>query len=181
MRTDLAGLLLEEGGFLGTFSTVAQAAGSVVTALALIVGGTWAYFKFAKGRTFQPRLQVTLTGQWIRVAGKDVLQVNATATNIGSSMIAIRQQGTGLMVNRLSAEQPDPPASVEWERIGGVHELFADHSWIEPSESVTDELLLSLGLATPTTVRIVSRVVCERRRKKNVVIFARKIVHAEAS
>jgi hypothetical protein len=36
---------------------------NVIQSSALIAGGVWAYFKFAKGRTFQDRLTLTVSGR----------------------------------------------------------------------------------------------------------------------
>lgn len=34
-----------------------------VTTVAVLVGAVWAYFKFAKGRTFRPRVRIDLAAQ----------------------------------------------------------------------------------------------------------------------
>jgi hypothetical protein len=41
-----------------TFRNIAAGVSSVATAGAVIVGGLWGYFNFAKGRTYKPRLSI---------------------------------------------------------------------------------------------------------------------------
>ena len=49
---------------LESVNAVVDIIGTSVTAIAIIIGGFWAYFKFAKGRTYRPRFEVLLAGQW---------------------------------------------------------------------------------------------------------------------
>ena len=35
---------------------------TAIRVAAILVGGVWVYFKFARGRTFRPRLELTLSG-----------------------------------------------------------------------------------------------------------------------
>jgi len=54
--------------------TVAEIIGTLITALAVIVGAVWAYYRFVKGRTYRPRLEVSMGGErqaghlWFTVA-----------------------------------------------------------------------------------------------------------------
>ena len=47
----------------------AQAFANVTQSLALIAGGLWAYFKFVKGRTFEDRLNTTVSGKLVSIHG----------------------------------------------------------------------------------------------------------------
>jgi hypothetical protein len=47
----------------------AEAFANVSQSLALIAGGVWAYFKFAKGRTFRDRLNPTVNGKLVSIDG----------------------------------------------------------------------------------------------------------------
>jgi hypothetical protein len=73
-----------EATFLDNVKTVVDIIGTGVTAAAVIIGGIWAYFKFVKGRTFRPRLEVGLAGQWRLFNGKDLLHARVTLKNIGA-------------------------------------------------------------------------------------------------
>ena len=48
---------------------------NVTQSLALIAGGVWAYFKFAKGRTFQDRLIPTVNAKIVMIDGTVFLNV----------------------------------------------------------------------------------------------------------
>lgn len=47
----------------------AQAFANLTQSLALIAGGVWAYFKFAKGRTFEDRLTTVVNGRLVSIGG----------------------------------------------------------------------------------------------------------------
>lgn len=139
----------------GTFKDFAAGIGSIVTAAAVIVGGIWAYYKFIRGRTYRPRLAVDLAGQWRRLDESDVLHLRVRVTNIGASKVALNQYGTGLQVafpgerrnneirwEKVRLKSGNEPSAADAER---VFEVLLEHAWIEPGETVSDDLLLDLG------------------------------------
>lgn len=134
------------------FEKVTGGISSIVTALAVLVGGYWAYFKFVRGRTFVARLSIDLDGQWRRIPGMmNVLHVRVTVRNIGASKVAINQFGSGLEVGFPVGEWHH---LVTWEKVeyrSGTEpfdsrqfKVLTQHEWIEPGETVSDELLLHL-------------------------------------
>jgi hypothetical protein len=160
-----------------TFKDATAGVASITTALALLVGGVWAWFKFIRGRIFNPRITTELLGQWrstdevksrIEVRTQrppvpsHVLHVRVRVTNISAAKVLLRQYYTALYVSFLSEHQPRLPGTVEWENHlatrtepsnQGAFVIFKEHSWVEPDESITDDLLLELG-RRPTTVRL---------------------------
>jgi hypothetical protein len=114
--------------------TVVGLLGTTVTAMAVLVGGLWAYFKFLRGRTCRPRLSVKMLAQWRPVNERHLLHTRIIVKNIGASVVTPRQRGTGLRVSVLSPQQPDPPAAVRWEVVR-VFEILRDHEWIEAGEA----------------------------------------------
>ena len=164
---------------LDTVNTVISTVGTAITGLAVIIGGIWAYFKFVKGRTFRPRLEVDMSGQWRKVDGQQLLQARIMVKNIGASKVTLRQEGTGLRISLPAAHQPAPPAPVEWEGQR-VFEILKEHAWIEPGETVSDDLLLDLGSADPVLALMEGRLVW-RRRRGNIVISAREIIPTDAT
>lgn len=138
----------EETTPLDNIKTFVDILGTSVTAVALIIGGVWAYFKFVKGRTYRPRLEVGLFGQWRSVDDKHLVQARITVKNIGASVVTLLQEGTGLRVSVLALDQPKAPTPAIWERLK-VFEVLTDHKWIEPGETVSDDLLLDLGVSDP--------------------------------
>jgi hypothetical protein len=158
--------------------TATDIAGTVITSLAVIIGAVWAYFKFVKGRTFRPRLEVELSGQWRDVDGRELLQARIRLKNIGASQVDLLQRGTGLRVSGLADEVQGQPAvvAVAWEAFR-IFPILERHAWIEPGETVSDEMLLDLGVDKPVTTLFEARLVWRwSRGKKNVVVNARRVI-----
>jgi len=61
-----------------------------------------------------------------------------------------------------------------------VFEILKEHAWIEPGETVSDDLLLDLGSADPVLALMEGRLVW-RRRRGNIVISAREIIPTDAT
>jgi hypothetical protein len=160
---------------LDTFKTWADGIATIVTALALITGGIWAYFKFARGRTFRPRLEIEMSGQWLKANRKHWLQARIKVKNIGASKVMLRQNGTGLKVRVLADAQSPPPDYAKWKRAGWCI-ILEDHQWIEPGETVSDDLLLNLGTRRPVPVHLDARVNAGRRSK--ITVSARQVLPA---
>lgn len=154
----------------GAFSDFAGGVSSLVTALAVLAGGAWAYFKFVRGRIYQPRSSVEVEAQWHVLAGVGhVLQVRISVTNIGASKLTLVPSETGVQVDfpargQTTADQRSQDewwADVRWEPVMLVEgqdqprtfAILANHAFIEPSERVFEDLLLNLGRA-PTITQI---------------------------
>jgi hypothetical protein len=171
----------EEATPLDNIKTFVDIVGTSVTAVALIIGGVWAYFKFVKGRTYRPRLEVGLFGQWRSVDDKDLVQARITVKNIGASVVTLLQEGTGLRVSVLAPDQPKAPTSAIWERLK-VFEILTDHNWIEPGETVSDDLMLDLGVSDPMLTLFEARLVWRWSRPDgNIVVFARQIIPVDST
>ncbi len=164
-------------GLLGDIQSVVGIVGTVVTAVALAVGGLWAYFKFVKGRTYRPRLEVEMSGQWRQLDGMDLLHARVTVRNIGNSAVTLLQRGTGLRVSVPAADQGTAPVAVAWTVLH-VFEILGEHEWIEPGETVSDDVLLNLGIPEPVPVRFESRLVWQwsGRDSDDIVVFSRQVL-----
>jgi len=164
---------------LDTFKTLTDAIGTIITSLAVIVGGIWAYFKFAKGRTLRPKLAIDVSGQWLRKNRKHWLHARITVENIGTSKVTITQKGTYIEVKVLAASQPSPPDYAKWKSVG-EYEILDDHRWIEPGETVSDDLMLNLGMR-PAPFRLDARLIVQRKILQNIEINARRVLPAHAA
>jgi hypothetical protein len=164
-------------GLLGDIQSVVGIVGTVVTAAALVVGGLWAYFKFVKGRTYRPRLEVGMSSQWRQLDGMDLLHARITVQNIGNSAVTLLQRGTGLRVSVPAADQGTAPVAVAWTVLR-VFEILGEHEWIEPGETVSDDVLLNLGRPEPVPVRFESRLVWRwsGRDSDDIVVFSRQVL-----
>lgn len=174
-----------------TFKNITAGAGPIATAAAvIIVGGFWAYFKFVMGRTFKPQLSIEMAGQWrVTANAEDLFHVRIRVTNIGASKMHLLQEGTGsgLRISFPAPEQPAPPGPIKWTDVplakgdpqSRVLELLKEHKWIEPGETVADDLLLNLG----TGPRIAMLELCLSWKRpgrwwwrREVDVFARQII-----
>lgn len=160
---------------------LADLVGAIVTPVAVVAGGTWAYFKFVKGRTFRPRLEVGLFGQWRLVNGQHLLQARIKVKNIGASKVTLIQKGSGLRVSMLADVQRTPPCVVAWQALR-VFETLREHEWIEPGETVSDDLLLDVGVPPAQVVLFEARLGWKwAKRSDAIVVFARQIIAAGAT
>jgi hypothetical protein len=222
------------------FRNITAGIASIVTASAVLIGGSWAYFKFFKGRTYKPRLSVNIAAQWRKLDGCDALHIRIRVTNIGASQVSLNQYGTGLHLSFPAAEQSEPPDDVRWTKIPlreddgessendqgkrarwsraclrrtvdrvlwGIRlkreaapapsgqmsstprtfEVFKEHKWIEPGETVSDDLLIALD-RSPTIAMLevallwgLSRRKLGHFRRKDVEVFARRIIPPETA
>jgi hypothetical protein len=180
------------------FGNITSGVGDIVTAVAVVVGGLWAYFKFVRGRTYKPRLSVHIGAQWRKPDGiGDALHVRVRVTNIGASKVSLNQYGTGLIIAFPAVTQHLPPDDIVWEpvllREGQERwfEIFKEHSWIEPNETVSDDLLLSLD-RPPTIAKLEVRLIWAEflRAKSNagngfrandIQVFARVVLPPDAT
>jgi hypothetical protein len=164
---------------LDVVKTVVEIIQALVTSAAIVVGGIWAYFKFAQNRTFRPRIEVDMSGQWRNVGQSKLLHARIRVKNIGLSKITLIQKGSGLRASLLAKTQPASPAQSSW-LSQRVFVILSKHEWIEPGETVSDELLLNLGVSDPQPTLLEARLVW-RRRRGNITVFAKEIIPADAT
>jgi len=157
---------------LDTLQAIFAILGDLVTIAALVVGGLWAYFKLIKNRTYRPRMDVTITGAWVEVSGVRRLHLTVSLRNIGASEVELVQEGTGLGID---AMQPSTGRHVEWTP-GPVVSILQSHAWIEPGETVTEDLVAPVlydGVPVRIEVRLIWRWAGGR---SNIQVVARKII-----
>lgn len=158
-------------------------AGSVTT-VGVIIAALWAYFKLVRGRTFRPRVEVAMSGEWFDDGGP-LLHARVAIKNIGNSKLFLRPRGTGLRICVPRSEQPQPPSSLRWEPQK-VFAIFAEHHWIEPNEPLSDDIVINLGVDRPVSVLLETRLVVASgagwwsrlARRKALEINARAFVPA---
>lgn len=162
------------GGFLcehgETVARFLASVSSIVTAVAVVVGGIWAYQKFVRGRTFQPRSVVTVSTQWHELAGVGhALQVRISVANIGASILTLVPSETGVQVLFPAAAQTTAAArstdewwaDIRWEPIPMLEgqdqprtfAILNKHAFVEPGETVFADMLLNPG-REPTMVQV---------------------------
>jgi len=121
-----------------------EAVANVSQSLALIGGGVWAYFKFAKGRTFQDRLIPNVSGTFVLIEGFVFLVVTMQFKNVGLSRIAFDREASSLFVFEYVASEAEEILGVKSNRLASFR-VFADKDkYIEPNEIVERQRLIAL-------------------------------------
>lgn len=144
------------------FGTILDSFRKVIETIALIVGGLWAYYKFFKGRTFKPRLELTLSGS--ARPGQNLTHVIACIQikNVGLTKLKLSQVGSGLRILSYTSSKTKPaPTAVEWEHLMTLS-VFEKHNWIEPGETVIDQTLVEIAGTETIALRLELRIVSSR-------------------
>jgi len=122
----------------------AEASANVTQSLALIAGGVWAYFKFAKGRTFRDRLNPTVSGKLVSIDGSVFLIGTIQLQNVGLSRISFDHEASSLAVFEFVPSQPKEILRVN-NSLVTYFSVFGDTDrYIEPNEVVERQTLIAL-------------------------------------
>jgi hypothetical protein len=137
------------GLFVVNWATFWDIASHVGTLIGLGVAGVWAYFNFVKSRTYYPRMQLGVSGEIRKKGDKQFLVPRVTLKNIGKSKVELNQSGSGYRV-WLAMGPLEDSGEMTWSGGKPVFPIFVEHQWIEPGESIFDEL--DLFALTPECV-----------------------------
>jgi hypothetical protein len=125
----------------------------LVQVTAIIVGAIAAYIKWFRGRLYQTRLEISVVGSLVEASPSQLL-ATARVKNLGFSKVPIKQEGSGLRIFSAMPTEPIPEMlSVEWKREG-TFPVFQEQKWIESSEAIEDQLLVTLPEGHPRTYRV---------------------------
>ena len=151
-----------------------------VRIVAVILGGVWAYVKFARGRIFHKRLEPTVSGRCFRDKQGDYVIAAVKLKNVGASRADLQKRGTVLIVNGCArAKDSSPERPVDWNRLT-VKSIFEYHAGVEPSETIEDSVMVDLP-ADLIAVRLEVRVVVSRGLlRKNIEFNVNTIIEAPA-
>jgi hypothetical protein len=137
----------------------------VTTGFAFIVAGIWAYRRYVKTREDKPRLEPSITARSVPFGGTQYVLVTLQIRNTGVCDVDISQKGTGLdvsLVTRGSTSGDVVPAT--WT-APPILEVFKNHQWIEPGETITDQVLLD----TPVSEQLILKMELHLYSQKNNV------------
>lgn len=117
---------------------------NLVTALALLIGGFWAYFKYVRGRTLVERLKVSVDGHLDSARGLLLVNAAAEASNIGARELLIAQNGTVLSLFAHRYSETDSEAQeASWELVG-TWNVFQGQRFLEPGETVQEHKIIEI-------------------------------------
>src|SRR5215471_16737890 len=77
---------------------IIDSSAKVATIAGIVFAGIAGYYKFLRGRTFQPRLEMTISLTFLSVDIQEYLSVNAKLKNTGLSKIALDLRASALRV-----------------------------------------------------------------------------------
>ena len=128
------------------FTDVTEPVAQIVQSAAIIVGGSWAYAEYVRGRTFRPRARLAITASLGRKDTDPVLLVRVSMENQGLGRLPLEKDMSLVYVDDLPVSRWAPGATVHWDESKPIMVIpvFARHEWIEPGETITDNALLPL-------------------------------------
>jgi hypothetical protein len=128
----------------------------IATAVALVIGGIFAWYKFIRRGELDPRLQPTVIGK--AAISDGTIYVVATVTILNTGVVEVGLSG-GTAVLELYATKPEDDA-FEYVDIAPVS-VFEDHNHVQPGETLEDQVWFQLphegqvGIRLDLTVVIV--------------------------
>ena len=133
--------------------------------LALVVGAAWTVLNYFRGRTFTRRLEPTIHGEVVELQGAKYLTGDLAVKNVGLTKVEVTQEPTALVVWFVNSAGPQMS-----EQMMAAHNVFKDHGWIEPGETISEPFLVPLPASAqePLIVRLDLRIVSRGDTTKDV-------------
>lgn len=158
-----------------TFNELTRSAADIAQVLAIGIGGTWAYIKYIRGRTFKLRGELNVNGTILAASSGRAIHARVDFQNTGLTRIIFESPSKKMLFAyelRSSGWEPDAQLNVDWgeEAIEDLSTMrspaLRDHDWVEPGETVSDEILLPVGNEGPIPLayQLVAHVTAPRRR-----------------
>ena len=144
-------------------------------AAAVVIGGTWAYAKYLRGRVFRPRAELVLSTSPIRSTGNALIVVHVSMKNQGLARLRLERDLSMVLVDSIPDEDLHPGINVRWKDSGMAAPVFEHHGWLEPGETINDEVLMPLpyGAAPqPVAYRVRAWVRAPRRLRRTGVAWS---------
>jgi hypothetical protein len=131
-------------GVLVDLKDTADAVNNIVASGAVVIGGTWAYLKFIRGRTFAHRaeLSVSLSFESSTISSL-YLNVGVELKNTGLSKIPLNKNMKAVLVFGCDGGDVGRLSEIEWEEIKVVP-ILDQHDWLEAQETILDTIVFSL-------------------------------------
>jgi hypothetical protein len=159
--------------------TVVDIAGTIATTVAIGGGAVWAYYRFVRDRTYRPRLDLNMSARWLDVDDNRHLLARIQVRNIGASHVNLIQEGTGLRVRTMIVG--DEAGRVAFEP-SPVYEILASHEWIEPNETVSDDVLLLMPNVKRQPVLLEVRLIWKwRGTADHIEVRARRVMPVDGA
>lgn len=117
----------------------------LVTALGIFIGGLFAYYKFVKGRVFKSRLELKVSGKIITQGARRILIASAQIKNKGLTQVYLDNTTTCILLYRSARlTSPRKERQPAWGKPVSYPRVFVNHGWVEPDETIYDQILIEL-------------------------------------
>ena len=127
---------------------------NVIQGLALIAGGVWAYFKFAKGRTFQERLIPVVSGRFVCIDELAFLIVTIQIKNIGSSNVTFDEKTSTVTIFEYVPDEAQKMVTAVDIRVTSFLVFGDDKRHLESNEIMKRQRLLALPRLSKIAYRL---------------------------
>jgi hypothetical protein len=165
----------------------ASTAHDIVTSAAVVVGGTWVYFNYIRGRTFAQRAQLDVVSSLKGGGSTRYLCATVTLKNTGQAKLPLNGNMKALRLYVIVDQASDDISVAKWKRIVTLP-IFEQHAWLEAQETVTDTVVYKLcdgdGGSDHYSAYQVEAVVGTRRRiitRKGTLWQSRSLLFVEAA
>src|SRR5207245_9591502 len=112
--------------------------------LAIAVGGVWAYYRFFRGHTFKPRLEIALTGTFCLLSRRSHLSANGRLKNVGLSKVVLDPTVSAVRVfSEVLGEVPSAVDAAQWTRNATLPSI-QNHQLTEPGAFIGDNWPITL-------------------------------------
>lgn len=141
---------------LGDVPTWIGATAALISAVGVVGGGGWAYFKFLKDAPYIARANLGLRVTLLTYDGHDLIQASCVASAVGQGQITFIKEGDDavpptITVYRVTREVLETPPE-EWVESCGAAEIFAEDDMVAGGEILEDVVLIWVGERLPDTV-----------------------------
>ena len=130
---------------LPTIQKIADVVWKVAASAGVVVGGIWTYFKFIKGRTFQPNIIPKVAGE-AREKEREIFLIATTEVeNAGASKVTIDHEYTVVRVLTAKALARGEEGPIEWgERAFATRKILQHREHLEPGGTAVDTELFQI-------------------------------------
>ncbi|MGD0801035.1 MAG: hypothetical protein ABR906_06950 [Terracidiphilus sp.] len=110
-------------------------ADAILKFIALLVGATWTWMNYLRGRTYKRKLELGTAGKLFKRNGKLYLSIVCRLKNVGQSKYPIEQVGSACQVLAFIGLKPE---------LFRTYPVFEEHGWIEPGEQIDHPLMMRI-------------------------------------
>ena len=119
-------------GSLESAKVVVDIVSGGVTTLATVLGGYWAYYRFVRGRTFEPRLSLAISSRCIRSDSINYVVCAMEVKNVGLSKVDIDKAHLRLCF--LSGESE--------RSYLNTRKVLGAQNWLEPGATLNEQEII---------------------------------------